>query len=109
MCMEGFQKAMEATRPGALIRDVNNAGFEPFIRRGYLKSPEARTMPWNWSANLDGSSRPIPFEYQEDPDWEKMGRDLRHVYPATLDPNGPRLGRSIGMPRMLLFCVISNN
>jgi Xaa-Pro aminopeptidase len=109
MCMEGFQKAMEATRPGALIREVNNAGFEPFIRRGYLTSPEAREMPWNWSANPDGSPRRIPFEYHGDRSLNNEGSELRHVYPATSGPNGPRLGHSIGMPGMPLFRVISSN
>ena len=49
-CTEGVKRAEKLIRPGALMRDVNNAAFEPYIEHGLLTSPEARTMPYNWSA-----------------------------------------------------------
>lgn len=109
MCVEGVKRAMMIARPGVLMRDVNNAAFQPYIDRGYLKSAEARTVPWNWEPNPDGTARRIPIELVKDEDWEGMGRDLRHVYPATSGPNGPRMGHSISMPKMPLYRVISNN
>lgn len=42
-CTEGVKRAEKLIRPGALMRDVNNAAFEPMIERGMLSSPEART------------------------------------------------------------------
>ena len=35
-CVEGVKRAEKLIRPGALVRDVNNAAFEPYIERGYL-------------------------------------------------------------------------
>jgi len=109
MCVDGVERAMAAARPGALVRDVNNAAFEAYIERGYLTSPEAREMPWNWAPNADGTPRPIRKRKVKDKDWEAQGRALRHVYPATNGPNGPRLGHSITMPGMPGYSVISSN
>lgn len=58
-CTEGVKRAEKLIRPGALMRDVNNAAFEPMIERGMLTSPEARTMPYNWAPMDDGSARLI--------------------------------------------------
>lgn len=109
MCVEGVKRAMKVARPGVLMRDVNHAAFQPYIERGYLKSPDARMIPFNWEANPDGTARRIPLEHIKDETWEGMGRDLRHVYPATIGPNGPRMGHAISMPKMPIYHVISNN
>lgn len=109
MCVEGVKRAMAVARPGALVRDVNNASFEPYIERGYVTSPEARDLPWNWAPNADGSPRPIPIRRIADADMAAQGRQLRHVYPATKGPNGPRLGHAISMPQMPIYSVISSN
>ena len=58
-CEDGVKRAEKLIRPGALIRDLNNAAFEPFIEKGLLKSPETRTMPYNWSTADDGGPRLI--------------------------------------------------
>jgi Xaa-Pro aminopeptidase len=96
-CTEGVKRAEKLIRPGALMRDVNNAAFEPMIERGMLSSPEARTMPYNWSPMEDGGARLIPHQYVKDIDWEAQGRKLMHVYPATHGPHNPNLGHSVGM------------
>ncbi|MGO8594090.1 M24 family metallopeptidase, partial [Rhizobium ruizarguesonis] len=33
-CTEGVKRAEKIIKPGALMRDVNNAAFEPMIERG---------------------------------------------------------------------------
>ncbi|MGO8373952.1 M24 family metallopeptidase, partial [Rhizobium ruizarguesonis] len=33
-CTEGVKRAEKLIKPGALMRDVNNAAFEPMIERG---------------------------------------------------------------------------
>lgn len=96
-CTEGVKRAEKLIKPGALMRDINNAAFEPMIARGMLTSPEARTMPYNWAPEEDGSARLIPRQYVKDIDWEAQGRKLMHVYPATYGPHNPNLGHSIGM------------
>ncbi|MGO7919107.1 M24 family metallopeptidase [Rhizobium ruizarguesonis] len=96
-CTEGVKRAEKLIRPGALMRDVNNAAFEPMIERGMLTSPEARTMPYSWSPMEDGGARLIPHQYVKDIDWEAQGRKLMHVYPATHGPHNPNLGHSVGM------------
>ncbi|MBB4000728.1 M24 family metallopeptidase [Aureimonas pseudogalii] len=96
-CTEGVKRAETLIRPGALMRDVNNAAFEPMIEHGLLTSPEARTMPYNWAPMPDGGARLVPYQYVEDADWEAQGRKLMHVYPATQGPHNPNLGHSVGM------------
>ncbi|MBY3363577.1 M24 family metallopeptidase [Rhizobium laguerreae] len=96
-CTEGVKRAEKLIKPGALMRDVNNAAFEPMIQRGMLTSAEARTMPYNWSPMEDGGARLIPNQYVRDLDWEAQGRKLMHVYPATHGPHNPNLGHSVGM------------
>lgn len=96
-CVDGVKRAERMIKPGALMRDVNNAAFESYIERGLLDDPEARTMPYNWAPMDDGSPRPIPRQYVPDIDWEAQGRKLMHVYPATHGPHNPNLGHSIGM------------
>ena len=109
MCVDAVKAGMSASRPGALVRDVNNRAFQPFIERGYVKSPEARELPYNWEPNSDGSPRRIPVEPVEDSDWEEIGRSLRHVYPATIGGNQPNMGHEMGMPKMKRFSIQSNN
>lgn len=109
MCVDGVRRAMDQVRPGALARDVNNASFEPFIERGYLDSPEARTMPFNWEAMPDGSPRQVPIRYVADEDWERQGRKLMHVYPATHGPHNPNIGHSVSMPGMPSYNICSHN
>ena len=96
-CTQGVKRAEQLIKPGALMRDINNAAFGPMIERGMLTSPEARTMPYNWSPESDGSARLIPRQYVRDIDWEAQGRTLMHVYPATHGPHNPNLGHSVGM------------
>ena len=96
-CVDGVKRAEKLIRPGALVRDINNAAFEPFIERGFLASPEARTMPYNWAPLDDGGPRLVPRQHVPDNDWETQGRKLMHVYPATFGPHNPNLGHSVGM------------
>lgn len=109
MCVEGVERAMAASRPGVLIRDVNAASFEPYIKRGYLKSAETRSIPWNWEPMPDGTPRPFQRQHVPCPDLEAQGRTLNHVYPAVTGPNGPRLGHTISMPNLPIHRVISSN
>ncbi|MCB1486156.1 MAG: aminopeptidase P family protein [Bauldia sp.] len=97
ICAEGVKRAEKLIRPGALVCDINNAAFEPYIEHGLLTSPDARTMPYNWAAMDDGGPRPVPRQYVPDADWEARGRKLMHVYPATHGPHNPNLGHAIGM------------
>ena len=55
---QGVERAMRATRPGALVSEVHHAAFAAYIERGFLESANARSMPSNWSANPDGTPRP---------------------------------------------------
>lgn len=96
-CEEGVKRAEKLIRPGALMRNVNNAAFEPFIEKGLLTSPETRTMPYNWSPADNGGPRLIRKQYVRDPDWEAQGRKLMHVYPATHGPHNPNIGHAVGM------------
>jgi len=109
MCVDGVKRAIARVKPGVLASEVNNASFEPFIERGYLESPEARTMPFNWEAMPDGSPRLFPNQYVPDEDWERMGRRLMHVYPATHGPHNPNIGHSVGMPAMPTYNISSHN
>ncbi len=92
MCTEGVEKAAARVKPGVLVSDVANASFEPYIERGYLTSADSRTMPYNWSAADDGKPLLIPRKHVVDEDWERQGRKLMHVYPATLGPHNPNVG-----------------
>jgi len=96
-CTEGVKRAEQRIKPGTLMRDINNAAFAPMIAQGLLTSPEARSMPYNWSPMPDGEARLIPQQYVPDADWEAQGRKLMHVYPATHGPHNPNLGHSVGM------------
>ncbi|ROR09866.1 M24 family metallopeptidase [Erwinia sp. JUb26] len=96
-CTQGVKRAERLIKPGALMRDINNAAFGPMIEQGMLDDAEARTMPYNWSAMPDGEARLIPQQYVRDIDWEAQGRKLMHVYPATHGPHNPNLGHSVGM------------
>lgn len=97
MCIDGVKRAEKLIRPGALLSDVNNAAFQPFIERGLLETPNARTMPYIWAPMADGSPRPVKRQYVPDADLEARGRKLMHVYPAMHGPHNPNLGHSIGM------------
>lgn len=96
-CTRGVKAAEALIRPGTLIRDLNNAAFQPYIEAGLLSDPEARTMPYNWRTADDGGPREIPRQYVPDADYEAQGRRLMHVYPATFGPHNPNLGHSVGM------------
>ncbi|MET3899239.1 Xaa-Pro aminopeptidase [Devosia sp. UYZn731] len=96
-CTDGVKRAEKLIKPGVLISDVNNAAFGPYIERGFLTAPDARTMPYNWAAADDGGPRLIQSQYVKDIDWEAQGRTLNHVYPATSGPHNPNLGHSVGM------------
>jgi Xaa-Pro aminopeptidase len=97
MCIDGVKRAQRLIRPGALFSDINNAAFEPYIERGLLAAPDARTMPYIWAPMPDGGPRLVPRQYVADADWEAQGRTLMHVYPASPGPHNPNLGHSIGM------------
>ena len=97
VCTDGVRRAEKLIKPGALMRDINNAAFEPYIEHGLIASPEARAMPYNWAAASDGGPRMIPRQEVPDADWERQGRKLNHVYPATKGPHNPNLGHSVGM------------
>jgi Xaa-Pro aminopeptidase len=109
MCVEGVQSAAERIRPGVLVSEVANASFEPYIRRGYLTSADSRTMPYNWQSNEDGSPRPVPRHYVADADWERQGRKLTHIYPATSGPHNPNVGHSVSMAKFTPYNIASNN
>lgn len=109
MCVEGVEAAAALVRPGALVSDIANASFGPYIRRGRLNSTDSRTMPYNWNANEDGSPRLVPRRHVPDPDWERQGRRLMHVYPATLGPHNPNVGHSVSMARFTPYNIASNN
>ncbi|MET0745322.1 MAG: Xaa-Pro peptidase family protein [Microvirga sp.] len=96
-CVDGVKRAERLIKPGILVSEVNDAAFAPFIERGWLASPHARTMPYNWAPMEDGSARAVPRQYVPDADWEAQGRRLMHVYPATHGPHNPNLGHAIGM------------
>ena len=96
-CEEGVKRAEKLIRPGALMRDINNAAFEPMIEKGMLTSPETGTMPYNWSTAEDGGPRLIKRQQVSAPDWEAQGRKLMHVYPATHGPHNPNIGHAVGM------------
>ncbi len=97
MCVDGVKRAEKLIRPGALFSDINNAAFEPYVERGVLPSPDARTMPYIWAPMPDGSPRRVTRQYVPDVDLEAQGRKLMHVYPASHGPHNPNLGHSIGM------------
>jgi Xaa-Pro aminopeptidase len=97
VCTEGVKRAEKLIRPGALISDVNNAAFEPYIEHGLLSSPDARTMPYIWAPMPDGAPHLIPRQYVPDADLEAQGRKLMHVYPAVDGPHNPNLGHTMGM------------
>lgn len=109
MCVEGVEAAAALVRPGVLVSEVANASFEPYIQRGHLTSSDSRTMPYNWNANEDGSPRLIPKAYIRDEDWERQGRKLMHVYPATLGPHNPNVGHSVSMAKFAPYNIASNN
>ncbi|WP_293855878.1 Xaa-Pro peptidase family protein [uncultured Alsobacter sp.] len=109
MCVEGVRAAAANVRPGALVSDVANASFDPYIARGYLTSADSRTMSYNWNANEDGSPRLIPREYVPDEDWERQGRRLMHVYPAVHGPHNPNVGHEVSMPKFSHYNIQSNN
>ncbi len=96
-CTEGVKRAEKLIRPGALVSDVNNAAFGPYIEQGLLTSATTRTMPYNWSTAPNGGPLRVPSRYVPDADWEAQGRKLMHVYPATDGPHNPNLGHSVGL------------
>jgi Xaa-Pro aminopeptidase len=96
-CVDGVKAAERLIRPGLPVSAVNNAAFAPMIAAGLLDSPDARTMPYNWSTAPDGSPREFVRQHIPEPDYEAQGRRLMHVYPATHGPHNPNLGHSVGL------------
>lgn len=109
MCVEGVEAAAALVRPGELVSRIADASFEPYIRRGYLKSADSRNMPYNWQSNEDGSPRLIQRRHVPDEDWERQGRKLMHVYPATHGPHNPNVGHSVSMAKFVPYNIASNN
>lgn len=109
MCVEGVEKAASLIKPGRLVSELANASFEPYIARGYLNSAESRTMPYNWVSEDDGKPRLIPRKHVVDEDWERQGRKLMHVYPATFGPHNPNVGHSVSMQKFANYNIQSNN
>jgi Xaa-Pro aminopeptidase len=109
MCTEGVRAAAALVKPGALVSDIANASFGPYIKRGYLSSVDSRTMPYNWQSNDDGTPRLVPRKHVADPDWEQQGRKLMHVYPAVHGPHNPNVGHAINMPMFANYNIASNN
>ncbi len=109
MCVDGVKNAAALLKPGRLISEVANASFEPYIERGYLSSADSRTMPYNWAAGDDGSPRLVQRKHVVDEDWERQGRKLMHVYPATDGPHNPNVGHSVSMPKFSNYNIQSNN
>jgi Xaa-Pro aminopeptidase len=109
MCVEGVNRAMALAAPGVPFSELNAAAFSSFIERGHLTSADARTMPFNLEANPDGTARPFLREHVPDEDYERQGRLLEHLYPATRGPFGPSLGHSVSMAGMRGYSVISGN
>ncbi|WP_417262874.1 M24 family metallopeptidase [Celeribacter sp.] len=109
MCAEGVECASALVRPGALISDIANASFAPYIARGYLSSADSRTMPYNWQAGENGAPLRVPIQHVPDADWEAKGRRINHVWPATKGPHNPNVGHSVSMPKMPPYNIQSNN
>jgi Xaa-Pro aminopeptidase len=97
MCVDGVRRAEKLIRPGALVSEINNAAFAPYVSRGLLDSPAARSMPYIWAPGTGGGPRILKSQYVPDADLEAHGRKLRHVYPAAHGPHNPNLGHSVGM------------
>ncbi|MEV5967615.1 Xaa-Pro peptidase family protein [Kribbella sp. NPDC051952] len=109
MTVDAVRRAEALIKPGVKFSELHDAAFEAYVERGYLKSKETRTMPFNWEAMPDGSPRPVQRQYVEDPDWEAQGRQLMHVWPAAPGPHNPNLGHAIGMPKLPQYNVASHN
>ncbi|MDQ4214309.1 Xaa-Pro peptidase family protein [Microbacterium capsulatum] len=109
MTVDAVRRAERVIRPGIPASALNNAAFEAYVERGYLDSVETGRMPFNWSAQDDGTPRRIPYQHVPDPDWEAQGRTLMHVYPATPGPHNPNLGHQIDMMGFLEYNITSLN
>ncbi|HEX3785148.1 MAG TPA: Xaa-Pro peptidase family protein [Pseudonocardiaceae bacterium] len=109
MTVDAVRRAESLIKPGTKFCELHDAAFEAYVERGYLKSKETRTMPFNWEALPDGSPRPVRRQYVADADWEAQGRRLMHAYPATPGPHNPNLGHAIGMPKLPQYNVASHN
>ncbi|HZX03082.1 Xaa-Pro peptidase family protein [Kribbella sp.] len=109
MTVDAVRRAEALIGPGVKFSELHDAAFEAYVERGYLKSKETRTMPFNWEAMPDGSPRRVKRQYVEDADWEAQGRRLMHVWPAAPGPHNPNLGHAIGMPKLPQYNVTSHN
>ncbi|HTW08989.1 MAG TPA: M24 family metallopeptidase [Acidimicrobiales bacterium] len=109
MCTDAVHRAEMLIRPGVRFSDLHQAAFSAYIERGYLKDGTTATMPWNWAANEDGSPRRVPEDYVADADYERQGRRLLHVYPASPGPHNPNLGHEVGTSGGTRFNVTSHN
>lgn len=97
VCTEALRRAEAAIRPGVPAYEINRAGFTAYMDHGYLVDDDTPTMPYNWAPNDDLSAIEIPLQYIPDPDLERMGKKLMHVYPAVKGPHNPNIGHSMGM------------
>ena len=97
VCTESLRRAEKVIKPGVRLCDINKAGFEPFIEHGFVKDDATATMPYNWAPNDDLSAVEIPIQYVSEPDLERYGRKLMHVYPPVAGPHNPNLGHGVGM------------
>jgi Xaa-Pro aminopeptidase len=109
MCTDAVRRAERLIRPGVRFSELHQAAFSAYIERGYLKDDTTKNMPWNWAANEDGSPRRVREEYVPDEDYERQGRRLGHVYPASVGPHNPNLGHEVGTPGFTRFNVTSHN
>jgi Xaa-Pro aminopeptidase len=107
--VEGVTRAIAAAGPGVPVSTVNEAGFGPYIERGYLGFCDGRTMPFAYAPEESGTARRFRVEAVAEPGWNGLGRDLRHVYPATPGPIAPRIGHSVSMAGLGGYAVISTN
>ena len=97
VCTESLRRAEKLLKPGVRLCDIHKAGFEPFIERGFVKDDVTATMPYNWAPNDDLSAMEIPIQHVPEPDLERYGRKLMHVYPPVIGPHNPNLGHGVGM------------
>ncbi|MFC2113115.1 M24 family metallopeptidase [Bacteroidota bacterium] len=105
--VEAVKRGMEVAGPGVLIRDLNAAAYGPYIENGLLTTTEHSEMPKFVDPNPDGTPLQIPVQHVPDPQYEKIGRSLRHVYPPH---KGPKcMGHQTGMHQSGTFWVTSSD
>lgn len=109
VCTEAVRRAEEKIKPGTPLNEIHKAAFSVYLEHGYLQDDTTATMPYNWAPHDDLSAREIPVQYIKDVDYEKIGRQLNHLYPAVTGPHNPNIGHSVGMPGSPKFNITSHN